>query len=308
MNAEFNEKHEEWSKAIGGTDRNTIIQQLYRLSWDGAVYRVINTARGLAPPAPDGGVQINPMFHNLLDDCFFMIQAVSIRKLTGKEARKGKRAAYSLRSLVEDMEQNVHLLTRGNLLSLDGFPMDVEPIRQAEQEYIRNKSCAGHGGFVIPPELDADRIEERHTQIDRLCGVNPSKRMPSDVVRAKLFCKMLERLDETKKIATWVNKFVAHAATPQSRDCVKADDLRLTLGHLWRAHEILCRVASILDVWFLNRHSHMFVPSAAYYKFKHIDRPLVAAEGISKLEDAWRSFEEETRQWGEADLTWLVAD
>jgi hypothetical protein len=305
MNAEFMKKHEEWCKAIGGTDRNAIIPQLYRLSWDAAVYRVINEARGLVPRDPDGGRQINPMLHHLLDDCFFRVQAMSIRRLTAKERTKGKTAAYSLRSLVRDMMQNIHLLTRENLLSVNGIPMDVEVSRQAERDYVRTQSPAGDAGFMIPPGLDADRMEERHALIDRICGVRDAKRELSDQMKATVFSEMLKRLDKTKDICTWVNKFVAHAATPESRAHEKADDVQVTLGHLWRAHEILCRVASTLDCWFLNRRIHTFVPLVECNKFKHIDRPLVAAECISTLEGAWSSFEEQTRQWGEPDVTLL---
>ncbi len=308
MNPEFKAKHEDWFGALRGKDRNAIFQQLYTLSWNMAAYRVINEARRLAPSDSMGGVCLNGMLHGLLDSCFFESQAVAIRRLTANEDSRGKKAAYSLRTLIQDMMQNVHLLTRDNLLALDGFPMDVESIRQAERQFEDKQRQVGLRAWTTPTELDAARVERRHAEIDELCCVKAMSRAPSDMVRPTLFCEMLERLKNARReVTTWVNKFVAHAATSESRAVVRADDVRLTVGHFSRAHETLCRIANMVDCWFVDRASHCCVPVATSDKFKYIDRPLVRTDDVPALDAVWRSFEEETRQWSDPSPTWLVA-
>jgi hypothetical protein len=107
-----------------------------------------------------------------------------------------------------------------------------------------------------------------------------------------------------KDVHFYVNKFVAHAATPQTRQAVNADNVAITLKQLWHAHEAICKVAAFVSVYLLTGTAYPFLPVPQYDQFAYIDRPLVGTENIPALREAWRSYEEETNKWS----AWTVEE
>ncbi len=94
-----------------------------------------------------------------------------------------------------------------------------------------------------------------------------------------------------------VNKFVAHAATPESRAAENADNLDITLGDLWNAHATICKIANFISVFILSGISYQFLPFLRGDEFHHIDRPLVETNNIKRIEEVWQSYLEETLSW-----------
>ena len=153
--------------------------------------------------------------------------------------------------------------------------------------------------FFTPRELDSDRIRERHREIDFLAGVTSTNRSPDDTVRALVFTRLKEMVNAAcKDVHEHVNKFIAHAATPGSRQKVSARGASLTLGHLYRSQAVLCKTANFIDVHLLTGNSHGFLAVPQYDQFVHIDKPLVAPGGIAMLRDVWDKYERETAEWG----------
>ncbi|MHC4441127.1 MAG: PGN_0703 family putative restriction endonuclease [Planctomycetota bacterium] len=305
--AEFRQKRDEWIRCLADTDdRNSLLNQLYWMTWNAAVFEVINEARRHAPTASSGDVKLNGMVHRLINTCFFESQSIAIRRLTDQGGLKGKRGVFSLTSLIEDMKKNVHLLTRENLFLAEELPIDPEPIRKQRDEYLQQKNRDGEKPFSTPPELNSARIVRRHIEIDKLCEVSAENRSPYDTIKTKIFDAMLDKLNTCQEVISHVNKFVAHAATPGSRATVNADDTGITLGHLRRAHEVLCRTLDLLDLYLLTRTNRRFLASAIFDKFEYIDRPLINTEKIEYLEEAWRRFEEETHKWSSNNLSWCL--
>jgi hypothetical protein len=77
----FAAKRKEWRRVLRGKDRNAVFNQITRMLWDAAAYRIVNEARSLAPAANEGGVQLNGLMHRLIDDCFSVTQLVAIRRI-----------------------------------------------------------------------------------------------------------------------------------------------------------------------------------------------------------------------------------
>lgn len=299
----FSEKHAEWMAELNGDDSNAIFRQISHLSWNIAAYRTVQHARLLLPADERGGVELNPMVHHLFDECFFTAQAIAVRRLTENGQRTGKKAVYSLRTLVEDMRRHRHLLTRENFLRLDNLPFDCAATAKAEWEHILSRES---GPFSVPAHLDAFQCELRNAQVDKLCGATPETRQKSDLVLESVLDNFVARLEEAQGLGNFVNKVVAHLARPESRAQVSADDLRPTFQHLWRAYEVICRVANLLDVCFLARSSHNFVPMFHGDQLVYIERPLVTSENVERLRDQWNQWDKETASWSEPDLEWLT--
>lgn len=264
------EKRKQWLEVLSGEDRHSIISQITRMTWDAAAFRVVNEARRLAPRDPDGGVQLNGLMHSLLDRAFFASHMAAVRRLTDdRYPLNGKKGVYSLPALLKDMRKHRELLTR-------------EAIFAAE---------------------DLEYDEDRHKQIDRLAGVQAQDRQTGDTVREKVFIDLQQKIEKaTEDVKCHVDKFIAHAATPGSREIVGADEAGLTLNHLWRAHQHLCEVASFLAIYVLGDSFPGALPIPQYDLFKYIERPLVTASQVDKLADLWRQIEKETHGWSQWGL------
>ena len=52
-------KLDKWRAWMNDEDQHSISHQLSRMMWEDAVYRIINECRRLAPPAEEGGVELN---------------------------------------------------------------------------------------------------------------------------------------------------------------------------------------------------------------------------------------------------------
>lgn len=292
-------KRESWIQCFSGKDRNSILNQIYQMVWNAAVFKIINEARRVAPVNAKDQTEINGMLHRFMDRCFFDSQLLAIRRLTDSSPFDGPKGVFSLISLLNDMKANVSLITRENLFSAEGLEYDYEAIQQRQLVYALEQSKSGKNAYGIPAELVSHSVRLRHEQIDTLSGVEAEQRAPNDAVRNEIFDCLIKKIDDvSENIGLHVNKYIAHSATPESRKYDNADDIKITLGHLWDVHKVICQVANFTDVYLLSRTNHSFLPVPQYDHFEHIDKPLVSTEGVEVLRKAWHGFHEETDSWG----------
>jgi hypothetical protein len=296
----FKERRALWIRCFDGEDRHSIMRQIYRMIWNTAAFRVINEARRIAPPAEKGTVQLNGLMHDLIDEGFFEGQLLAIRRLTDTypitDACRG-RNVWSLTSLFDDIKKHAHLMTRVNLLAAEGLEYDVDSVRQQANDYLIREFQKSKMVFT-PPELDWERPQMRHEQIDFLSGVSAKHRSPDDIVSREVIEQLKEMVKKAcNNIHIHVNQFIAHAATPESRHKVNAQNASITLGHLYNAQEAICKAATFLDLYLLTGHSHGLLAVPQYDHFAHVDKPLVTTEGIAMLRDAWEKYDAETTKW-----------
>jgi hypothetical protein len=272
----LHERRKVWLDAVSGSDRNSIVQQLTWMSWDIASFRIINIARGLAPKDPDGHPKVNGLLHGLLDSGFFERQLLAIRRLTDGQGLHGDMGVLSLLAVLDDMLAHRLLLTRARII-------------EAEEATITN----------LP--LKAGFIQLTNERLDRIVGVSTAKRSPSDVIPAVFLENLRNKVVRARGNAkVYVDKFVAHAATPWSRVTKGADDIEITLGQLWASHRALCEVAGFLQIEVLGDSATGFLPLPQYDQFEHLDLPLADARGIRRFELEWRRAESEFKgfsQW-----------
>ncbi|HUS93382.1 MAG TPA: hypothetical protein VM695_16110 [Phycisphaerae bacterium] len=299
---QFNAKRQLWVQCLDGDDRHSVTRQITRMTWNAAAFRVINEARRIAPPAKEGGLQLNGLMHSLIDDCFFESQMLAIRRLTDSYPITGDRRGrdvFSLTSLLRHMEKNAKLMTRSNLLAAEGLEYDYEAVREKEREYHRERMLAGERAYFVPRSLDSHGLQTRQEQIDFLAGVVGTQRSPDDSVRPEILSHLRRKvLGACEEIRVRVDKFVAHAASPDSRQAEDADAMRVDLNHIWEAHKAICEVANFVDMYLLTGTSHGFLAVPQYDQFAYIDRPLVASGCVADLRAMWDAYEKETGEWG----------
>jgi len=296
-------KRKQWLEALRGEDRHAIVQQLLGMSWDAASFRVVNEARRIAPPAPEGGIQLNGLMHSLINRGFFTTQIVAVRRLMDTYKLEGKKGVYSLSGLLKDMQKNRYLLTRKNIFDAENLAYDYEPIQRKHAEYDAEKVADGQKAYFAPEELWWERYEDRHKVIDALAGTTSQNRQAADMIQDAVFVNLLHKSEVAcEEIVSHAHKFIAHAATPESRAMAKADDIKVTLGHLWTAHRHLCEVTGFLAIVVLGDSCPSFLPAVAYDQFLYMDKPLLDSSRIEQLELLWCEFEKDCQKWSQWNL------
>ena len=296
----FSEKHKQWCECLSGKDIHSISNQVYDLTWGAAVWWIlINEPRRYAEQLPEGGVAINPAIHNLIDRWFFESQMAAIRRLITGYSLEGGKGVFSLTALLKDIKDNVHLLTRENILRAGDLPYDYEPIREKHDEFICNSVREGKKSGRIPRELDWSASADRHAFLDRLRGVTETSRNPDDIIRPAIIQNMESHLNKAcEKVGRYVNKFVAHAATPESRAGLDQEATNMTFECLQNACRTICEVMSFLED-LLDKcatRSFLGMPLAAH--FAYLDRPMIESKNLSLLQTAWDEYAKKIDAWG----------
>lgn len=293
--AKLKEKREEWLRWYDGDDRHAIKKQIHGMLWDAAVFYVVNKARSYVPETKKGEVNLNSTLHEFINRCYYQSQVLAIRRLTEKDKRKQK-DIISLRRLVDDMEQNREILTRENMLHVEGLTYDFESIRDAWTQKRCEEILAGKREPVIPPKYDWSASDMRHKQINQLVGVTADNRHPSDSVLQKVFQTLKEMLEVgvCEDLIMYSHKYVAHAATQNSRSGVC---LKRSLDELYRAQENICKVANFIIVHLLGGAELSFLPDATHDLFRYMDRPLISKPDLQRLATDWNEYKGKVNQW-----------
>jgi hypothetical protein len=139
--------------------------------------------------------------------------------------------------------------------------------------------------------------EHVHKCIDALAGINASQRSPTDVVRVTVIQWLKVRLEGGRTIYEYVNKFLAHSATPESRARLMDEETKITLGQILHAHEVICQIAEFVgqSLFLHGIGNPLLVPQ--FDQFEHFEKPWVAEEALKRLHEWWRSYEDSTNQW-----------
>ena len=307
---EFKRKRDAWMEWLSGGDIHSIKNQIIWMIWDAGVFRVINEARRLAPTDDSGEVQLNGIEHDLINRGFMVSQASAIRRLVDRGPAQGPRGVYSLYGLLDDMEKHAHLMTREHIFAAENLEYDYESVRAAYIEYCHQKARTADGPFGIPPNLRWEGPADRHEEIDRLSGETRDRRSPRDAVRPDCFCRLKKRLEVCDGIKDYVDKFIAHAATPWSRAAVDPENLRVLLDRLlerfWDAHEAISRVANLVSIRLLGGSNVGGLMTPQFDQFRHMDKALVNSDNVPHLRELWRQYERDTREWSSVGIEELA--
>jgi hypothetical protein len=291
---QLKEKFNEWREWLLGEDVHSIRKQIHSMIWDSAVYQSINEARAFAAPDDEGQIQLNGMVHQFIDRCFFDTQMMAVRRLLDKETRPGERSVTSLWRLLDDMERNVCSLTRENILVSLGLPYDYERTRE---EVLKRYAEISGVRIMGDDYKQCVFSEDVHKRVDSLAGINASQRGPTDTMRVGVIQWLKERLGECKAIYEYVNKFLAHSATPESRARLMDEETKITLGQILDAHEVICQIAEFVGQNVFLRSVGNPLPVPQFNQFEHFEKAWVTEEALKKLHEWWHSYYASTSDW-----------
>lgn len=286
------EKFEEWREWLLGDDIYSIRNQIHSMIWDSAIFQSINEARRYARKDKNGKPELNAAVHQFINKCFFETQAIAIRRLLDRNVACGRRSVVSLFRLLDDMERHVRVLTRENVLDALHLPYDY---LAEKQELDRNWD----GRFMVCGKdyWDCEKSDHVHKNMDLLTPTESPHRDPKDTISQDLLRWLAARVKKCEAVRVFVDKFLAHSATPDSRATITDEQTDITLGQILNAHKIICQIAEFVAQNLFLCSIGNPLPIAQFNQFEYFEKPWVTEDTLKRFHEWWHSYEDSTNQW-----------
>lgn len=299
----FRKKRLQWMEWLHGEDPHSISRQISSMLWDHALFLTVNELRKIADIEPENGVGFNGPVIRLFDAGFATTQATTIRRLIEKPKRDPNWAVISLRRVLKDIEQNLDLITRENYVCYDGLPYDYELVRQNWLSSLPVNKSGVHVGSLPTQGPDAWPMAERvHKNFDVLAQVHPKKRSRKDCIRIEVLEHLEAEIKKCENIKKYVDKFIAHAAAPETRAGLSNEEKGLTLDRLETCHKIIYQVASFISGQLLWESNLGGLPVPQYDHLKNLDKRWSTPEKLGQARKKWDEFEKKVSKWDSTSL------
>lgn len=253
---------------------------------------------------------LNGMMHGLINNCFWDSTAAAVRRLadagaivppeikTNKADKKTNvdKSIHSLVALIDDIIKNAKLVTRASMMEAEGLPYDSRERDEARVTFI--KSTSGMKSFYIPSELDSELIHERHKQIDAITRVSPDARSPDDSLCTDSLQGLRNTLTKSAaNFKNWGDKYVAHTATPTSRNVLQESDFDISLKALDEFIETACRAYGYISLYVLGTHVDSIGEFRAPGLLEYLDQPIASPEVLRTLDAYWNDQAKKIDGW-----------
>jgi hypothetical protein len=274
----FIHKRDEWRRWIVGNGPHAVQRQVMQMLWNDAIFRTFNEGRRLTTERKSKRYGLNGPLMRLLDYGFVSSQTMSIRRLTDRNFRDPEKAVISLVRAIDDIRENIDLITRENYLCHDGT------------SYVVPNHAEDLNGWV--------KWKTKQANFDKLSETKHDKRDRLDKMQKSVLNRLDQELKVCGSIRKYVNKFIAHASDPQTNPELTEEEKKITFDKLDTCYIAIVRVASFLGVQFLYEHSISDVPTPQYDQLKNLDVPMVARADMDKVYSFWAERCREVHTWG----------
>lgn len=271
-------KHREWSDVLFGDDPNSIQNQIDALVAELACLLILNSAGSTVFTGKDGqNLRLHSLVFGTVHRCLRDSLMRRIRQLSEAKAADPKKDVYSLSSLLDDMQTHAHLLTRANMLCVEGFPYSPPTWEESPHDHVMST--------------------QRNEGIDYVTGARPEFRQPEDRISAAWLERRNNRLkNRSRRVKNFVDKYIAHAATPHSRATIPEADLRVHLALLWTTTSTICKIAHELRVDVLGDSTLVPLPPLRPCETVHASDALAVLDP-HRLEEFWGRIVKKLERW-----------
>lgn len=303
-NAEaFRARRLKWMQWLNGQDPHSVSRQIYSMLWDYALFCSVNELRRIAVTEPESGTGFNGPVICLFDAGFVATQATTIRRLIEEPQSNPKFAVISLRSILKDIKENTHLLTRENYVCYDGLPYDHET---AHQQWLSTlpRDTGGVHSSVLPTSGPTawHNSELVHKSFDRLSGASEKNRERTDTIRAEIFVSLESQISSCRDIKKYVDKFIAHASTPETRVGLSDEQQGMTLDRLKAYHKTIYQVAGFISAQLLYETNLGGLPVPQFDHLENLDKCWTTTGNLKRARQKWDEYAKEVSGWDSASL------
>lgn len=272
----FRLKRDEWKRCLLD-DNYSVSQQISHLLWNDTVFRTFNEARRVSMEEKNDDIGLNGPVINLMDEGFVASQVMAIRRLSDPNFFDPKKAVISLRRIIDDIGDSLHIFNRENYICFDG--------------------TAYEGLSHEKDGINCMHWERKHKNFDRLSGVSSSHRSRNDKLDNKIISSLRSELNACKDLRTYANKFIAHTSDNPGKAKLTDKQKGITLNKLDEAYKSIVKSGSFLGAVVLYEHSLGGVPVPQYDQFKNLDKPAIKTKDLSNLRTFWRDRNREVSSW-----------
>lgn len=296
----FRKMRMKWIEWLHGEDPHSISRQISSILWDYALFLTVNELRRIADTEPEKEVGFNGPVIRLFDAGFATTQAVAIRRLIEKPKRDPKWAVISLRRVLNEIEQNLDLMTRENHVCYDGLPYDYDLVYQKWRSSlpagVHSGSLPTHGPYGFPMS------ESVHKNFDMLAQIHPKKRSRKDRIKIEVLEHLESEIKKCENIKKHVDKFIAHAAAPETRASLSEEEKGITLERLETCHKTIYQVASFISGQLLWESNLGGLPVPQYEHLKNLDKRWTTPKNLKKAHKKWGEYEKVVSKWDSTSL------
>lgn len=272
---EIEQKVREWHTLLNGQDDNYPGKQVRALVFRAQVFRTFMGIEELrSGTEPDFEPNINYLLWDELWRGYVERQSSAIRRLCERQNERKEKKVTSLRSLVCDVIKCASRYPNIDSAELIIAYKLVQPTKETANaiEYVR-ANPGEYRMFSDGPELEA-----------KLHDID-------------------SKLIKCNKLCTYVDKYIAHAASIDSRELVYAKDSalrKITYGDIFNAEKNIWNAYQSLR-WLLFRSDDTNRIYFSYNRFEYLDIPLVKCEEIAIIKEKWDRVESEINKWFSAE-------
>jgi hypothetical protein len=291
-----------WIGWLIGSDPHAISRQISSMLWEYALFSAVNEARRISIEEPGDGVGFNVPVMRLFDAGFVSTQATAIRRLIERPARRPERAVISLRSILADFNENHSLLTRENYVCYDGLPYDYQ---NAHEQWLAEMLSDSRVRADILPTSGPKAFymsELHHKAFDELAVVTSNNRQRLDKIDLRIFHNLENLIQSCEDIKKYVDKFLAHASAPATREELTDEQKGVTLDRLKAHHKTIYQVAQFILIKLLYETNLGGVPVPQYDHIENLDKSWSTTSNLSRIRKKWREYTKEVSGWGSAPL------
>ena len=292
-----------WIEWLHGEDPHSISRQISSMLWDYALFITVNELRRVAESESEKEVGFNGPVIRLFDAGFATTQAVAIRRLIEKPKKDPKWAVISLRRVLNEIENNIDLITRENYVCYDGLPYDYSTVQDKWLASLPVTKSGVHSGSLPTSGPNAFPMSERvHKNFDILSQVHPKKRSRDDLIKIEVLEHLESELKKCEKIKKYVDKFIAHAAAPETRASLSEEENSLTIERLEECHKTIYQVASFISGQLLWESNLGGLPVPQYDHLKNLDKRWTTPKKLKNAHKKWDEYEKEVSKWDSSSI------
>lgn len=288
----FRETVTKWTTWLSGDDTHAIWPQVYGLFWRDSVFRLVNQVRRLADEKPLQEVGFNGPVIGLFDAGFACIQAMTIRRLN-EPTKQPPKGVISLGGLIKDVESKKDLITRENYVCGDGVPFDPQ-----KASFLWRNNNPNKFGTIPKKGPEAwSASATSHKYFDSLSGVQAESRSRFDVLSDGVFQTLKCELAVCNDVEMHTHKFIAHAADPQNRHGLTAQQENLTLDLLNKCCRAIFLVADFITLLLNKTHCLSPIPTPQYNHLENLDKRWATSTRLRELHENWLERSREVKSW-----------
>jgi len=255
-------KVEHWYELLHGSDTNYPVVQMREIARRAQIHRLFNRIMKLRY-LDDENTEVNYFLWSMLSEGYICCQIAAIRRMSETQKKEPERRITSLRALIDDIEHYTNKY----------------PEIKSEEIITMYKRLGQDPNIKLIEEIQSNpegyRTFKDHKDLSRKLNI------------------IIDKLKECESVCVHMNKHIAHAASQESRKCMKSI---LRYGNLYEAEKLIWNAYNLLRC-IMFRDKDPINTSYSFDIFQYLDVPLVKVNEMDTIRGIWREIQSDMNEW-----------